>query len=110
MKGVYFDGFTLLKGEKGSRDATVIFDRYCCWRIGYHYENWDLYKYEFIPITAFEGLDGYLSFIKNASIEQLRMYFKIPNSFKEMENHYNTVLGDSSQYIINTFNVEWGNE
>ena len=30
MKGIYFNGFTILKGVKGSREATVIYDRYHC--------------------------------------------------------------------------------
>ena len=45
--------------------------------VGYRYGNWDQHDFEYLGHTAtFGNLAGYMKFIKDATYEQLKAYFK----------------------------------
>jgi hypothetical protein len=87
--GYFFDGFTLLIGYIGGEGSIyfkylsgkVIYSKPLyfsrSWNHGYKHDNWDWSPFEFIPTNAFRGLDGYLSFLEGANIDEIKAYFKL---------------------------------
>ncbi len=89
-KGYFFDGYNLLVGEisgEGSAyfktlSGKVIYSKPMygfgrTWSTGYKYDKWEWRDFEFIPYNIFSGLENYLSFIKDATYDELKMYFKL---------------------------------
>ncbi len=92
--GYFFDGYTLLIGfirGEGSvyfkyLSGRVIYSKPLyftrSWNHGYAYDNWNWNDFEFIPTNAFNGLDGYLSFLDGANIDEIKAYFKLKEIMK----------------------------
>lgn len=89
-RGYFFDGTTLLIGYIGGGDSVyckslsgrvvyskIFMSEFRLWRIGYSYDNWDWVDFEYIPSCAFRGLEGYLKFIKEATYDEIKSYFRL---------------------------------
>ena len=69
--------------------------RMACFRRGYKYGNWDQHDFEYLGhASTYNTLEGYLKFIKDATEDQLKAYFKAKPLVME---YFNTSL----KFIIN---------